>query len=82
MDSLVTTEWLANEMGASDLRIVDATRHLPDARRDAHAEYALGHIPGAVFMDLEELVDTQAPIENTRIMCAISKTTIALAAQW
>lgn len=65
MDSLVTTEWLANEIGACDLRIVDATRHLPDARRDAHAEYALGHIPGAVFMALEELVDTRAPIENT-----------------
>ncbi|MEP7221798.1 MAG: 3-mercaptopyruvate sulfurtransferase [Novosphingobium sp.] len=65
MDSLVTTQWLANEIGASDLRIVDASRHLPDARRDAHAEYALGHIPGAVFMDLEELVDIQAPIENT-----------------
>jgi len=65
MDSLVTTEWLANEMGACDLRIVDASRHLPDAQRDAHAEYAAGHIPGAVFMDLEELVDNQALIENT-----------------
>ena len=25
MDALVTTEWLANELSASDLRIVDAT---------------------------------------------------------
>jgi thiosulfate/3-mercaptopyruvate sulfurtransferase len=65
MESLVSTEWLANEMGASDLRIVDATRHLPDARRDARAEYEAGHIPGAVFMNLEELIDTKAPIENT-----------------
>jgi thiosulfate/3-mercaptopyruvate sulfurtransferase len=65
MDSLVSTEWLAKEMGASDLRIVDATRHLPDARRDAAAEYEAGHIPGAVFMDLAELVDSAAPIENT-----------------
>ena len=65
MDSLVSTEWLANEMGASDLRIVDATRHLPGTGRDAHAEYEAGHIPGAVFMDLADLVDDNAAIDNT-----------------
>jgi len=65
MDSLVSTEWLANEMGASDLRIVDATKFLPDSGRDAHAEYEAGHIPGAVFMDLAELVDANSPVENT-----------------
>ena len=65
MDSLVSTDWLANEMGASDLRIVDASKHLPDANRDARAEYEAAHIPGAVFMDLGDLVDTAAPVENT-----------------
>lgn len=65
MDSLVSAEWLANEMGASDLRIVDCTKHLPAAGRDASAEYEAGHIPGAVFMDLGELVDPAAPVENT-----------------
>lgn len=65
MESLVTCEWLAGEMGASDLRIVDASKHLPDTGRDAKAEYEAGHIPGAVFMDLGELVDTSALIENT-----------------
>ncbi len=65
MDSLVTAEWLANEMGASDLRIVDATRHLPEAGRDALAEYQTAHIPGAVFMNLAELVDNAAAVENT-----------------
>jgi len=65
MESLVSTEWLANEMGASDLRIVDATVHLPDTGRDAAAEYQSGHIPGAVFMNLAGLMDAAAPIENT-----------------
>lgn len=61
MDSLVTTEWLAGEMGANDLRVVDATYFaaLPGAApRDAAAEYEAAHIPGAVFMDLAELRDT------------------------
>jgi thiosulfate/3-mercaptopyruvate sulfurtransferase len=64
MDSLVSTEWLANEMGASDLRIVDCTKHLPGTGRDPQAEYEAGHIPGAVFMDLSDLVDTSSPVEN------------------
>ena len=65
MDSLVSTEWLAAEFGACDLRIVDASKHLPEAGRDARAEYEDGHIPGAVFMDLSALVDPAAPVENT-----------------
>lgn len=64
MDSLVTTEWLANEMGASDLRIVDASWHLPAAGRNGLDEYLAGHIPGAVFMDLADLVDTGSPVDN------------------
>lgn len=65
MDSLVTTEWLAQEMEACDLRIVDASRHMADTGRNASAEYETAHIPGAVFMDLGELVDLNAPVENT-----------------
>jgi thiosulfate/3-mercaptopyruvate sulfurtransferase len=65
VDSLVSTEWLAREMGAGDLRIVDASWHLPDTGRDATAEYKAAHIPRAVFMNLGELVDANAPIDNT-----------------
>lgn len=64
MELLVTTDWLANELGASDLRIVDATKFMPDAGRDPAAEYEAGHIPGAVFMDLSDLTDTGNPVEN------------------
>ena len=62
MESLVSTEWLANEMGACDLRIVDASNHLPTAGRDARAEYLAGHIPGALFMDLASLTDTHSEV--------------------
>jgi thiosulfate/3-mercaptopyruvate sulfurtransferase len=65
MDSLVTTEWLAGEIETSDLRIVDASWHLPDAKRDAAGEYSAGHIPGAVFLNLGDLVDSAAPFDNT-----------------
>lgn len=65
MDSLVTTEWLAAELGASDLRVADATLLDPALGRDARAEYEAGHIPGAVFLDLAELRDTASPLPNT-----------------
>lgn len=64
MDALVTTEWLEKELGASDLRIVDATKLGADLGRNAREEYEAGHIPGAVFMDLDELVDGNSDIEN------------------
>ena len=62
MDALVTTEWLANELGASDLRIVDATYVDAATARDAAAEYEAAHIPGAVFMNLGELRDTDSDL--------------------
>jgi thiosulfate/3-mercaptopyruvate sulfurtransferase len=64
MELLVTTEWLARELGASDLRVVDATWFLPDAGRNPAAEYEGGHIPGAVFMDLAEIADTGTTLPN------------------
>jgi len=65
MESLVTTDWLAAELGASDLRVLDASAFLPEHGRDALAEYTAGHIPGAVFMDLDNLVDTSSAYANT-----------------
>lgn len=65
MELLVTTDWLAKEHGASDLRIVDATSFLPDAGRDAASEYESGHVPGAIFMDLAELADANSSLPNT-----------------
>lgn len=64
MESLVTTDWLEKELGASDLRIVDATKLPADLGRDARVEYESWHVPGATFMDLAELVDSANPIEN------------------
>jgi 3-mercaptopyruvate sulfurtransferase SseA len=55
MNALVTTTWLAGELGASDLRIVDGTWHMPQLKRDARGEFAEAHIPGAVFFDIDRI---------------------------
>ena len=61
MEGLVTTEWLEGELGAADLRIVDSTWCLPADGRDPRAEYEAEHIPGAVFLDLDDVSDTSNP---------------------
>jgi thiosulfate/3-mercaptopyruvate sulfurtransferase len=64
MESLVSTGWLEGELGAADLRVVDATLFLPGEPRNARAEYEAEHIPGAVFLDLEEVADAANPVPH------------------
>ena len=62
MDRLVSTEWLAAELGRDDLVVVDASMHLPDVPRDAGSEFIEAHVPGAVFLDLASFTDTASPV--------------------
>lgn len=55
--SLVTTEWLATQLGEPDIAVVDGSFYLPAMKRDAAAEYLSGHIPGAVFFDIDAIAD-------------------------
>ncbi|OGK99231.1 MAG: 3-mercaptopyruvate sulfurtransferase [Candidatus Rokubacteria bacterium RIFCSPLOWO2_02_FULL_73_56] len=64
MDALVTTRWLAERLGRRDVRVVDGTWHMPQLRRDARAEFAGAHIPGAVFFDIDEIADTASPLPH------------------
>ncbi len=64
MDALVSTEWLAGELGASDLRIVDATLVLPGDGRAPRKEFEAAHIPGAVFFDIDDISDTNSPLPH------------------
>ena len=61
MESLVSTEWLAERLGQPDLRIVDASWHMPATGRSGADDYAQAHIPGAVFLDIDALSDTSNP---------------------
>ncbi len=62
MLSLVTTTWLADQSGSADLVLLDASLHLPAAERDPEAEFTAGHIPGARFLGLSSLTDTQSTV--------------------
>ncbi|MCL4711596.1 MAG: 3-mercaptopyruvate sulfurtransferase [Pseudorhodoplanes sp.] len=55
--SLVSTQWLAEHLDAPDIVVVDGSYYLPTQKRNAREEYLAGHIPGAVFFDVDEVAD-------------------------
>ena len=63
-EALVSTEWLAEHLGSPDVRVVDATWYLPSQGRDAKAEYAAAHIPGAVYFDIDDIADDSSPLPH------------------
>jgi thiosulfate/3-mercaptopyruvate sulfurtransferase len=52
---LISTDDLAAQLNAPDLKIVDASWHLDG--RDARADFGQARIPGAVFFDLDAVSD-------------------------
>ncbi|MEM1341029.1 MAG: sulfurtransferase, partial [Pseudomonadota bacterium] len=62
--SLVSTQWLETHLSDPDLRIFDASFHMPDADRDARSEYEAGHIPGARFFDIDEIADQRSALPH------------------
>jgi thiosulfate/3-mercaptopyruvate sulfurtransferase len=60
---LVTTDWLAGELARPDLVILDTSWYLPVTGRSGFEEYKAGHIPGALYFDLDRAsrTDTELP---------------------
>jgi thiosulfate/3-mercaptopyruvate sulfurtransferase len=56
-DPLVSTAWLGERLGSEDVRIVDASWFMPGEARTGAEAYAAGHIPGAVFFDIDAISD-------------------------
>ena len=54
---LKSTEWLAEHLRDRDVVVVDASFPTVMQKRDVHAEYRSGHIPGAVFFDIDAIAD-------------------------
>jgi len=63
-EMLVSTHRLADHLNDPDMRILDASWYLPDMGRDAKAEYAAAHIPGARFYDLDAQSDSVSDLPH------------------
>ena len=63
-DPLVSTAWLAEHLDAPDVRVVDASWHMPAAQRRPAEEFLACHIPGAVFFDIDEISDDSTDLPH------------------
>ena len=63
-EALVSSEWLAAHLNDPKVRVVDATYHLPTAKRDPRAEYNAEHIPGAAFFDVDGISDPSVDLPH------------------
>jgi thiosulfate/3-mercaptopyruvate sulfurtransferase len=57
MDSLVSTEWLAQHLGEPNLTVIDSSWFMPASGRSGRDEYLQAHIPGARFLDIDAVSD-------------------------
>jgi len=64
LPAVVTTEWLASTLGRPGLRVLDGSWYLPGSGRDPAKEYSAGHIPGALFFDLDATSDRSVPLPH------------------
>jgi thiosulfate/3-mercaptopyruvate sulfurtransferase len=64
MQPLVSTEWLAPQLGAADLKVFDASWYMPAEQRDAQGLYRAAHIPTAQFFDIDQIADTESSLPH------------------
>lgn len=60
--ALISAAELAERLGEPGLRILDASWHLDG--RDARADFEAGHIPGALFFDLDASSDAHSSLPH------------------
>ena len=61
---LVSTGWLAAHSAEPRLVILDTSWYLPSSGRNAAEEFVGGHLPGAVFFDLDAGSDRTSPLPH------------------
>lgn len=64
MDNLVSTEWLAAELGKPDLLVFDCSTYLPGEAGNKHDGFRAAHIPGARLFDIDQIADPDTDLPH------------------
>jgi thiosulfate/3-mercaptopyruvate sulfurtransferase len=64
MDNVVSTEWLAGELGKPDLVVLDCTTYLPNEPGNAQDGFRAAHIPGARLFDIDAFGDPETDLPH------------------
>lgn len=60
----VTADWLSRHLDDPNVAIVDGSWHMPATARSGWTEYLVGHIPRAVFFDVDAIADTASSLPH------------------
>jgi thiosulfate/3-mercaptopyruvate sulfurtransferase len=63
-DPLVSTEWLAAHLNDANVKLLDATFKLPGVLPLPKDDYLAGHIPRAVYFDVDAVSDHANPLPH------------------
>src|SRR6185312_1050818 len=63
-DPLVSTEWLGTHLGDANVKVLDATFKLPGVLPLPRDDYLAGHLPGAVYFDVDAISDHSNPLPH------------------
>ncbi|MFG1301336.1 sulfurtransferase [Xanthobacter sp. V3C-3] len=61
---LVSTEWLAEHLGAADLKVLDCTWLHASTNMDGRTQYRGRHLPGSVHFDIDNVADKTSPLPH------------------
>jgi len=64
MEMLVSTEWLAGELGKPDLVVFDCSTFLPNEPGDKHDAFRAARIPGARIFDIDRIADDETDLPH------------------
>lgn len=62
--SLLSTAWVWDNIDNPEVKIIDASWHMPDSGRNALQEYKAGHIKNTVFFDIDLVVDKNSSLPH------------------
>ncbi len=63
-NTLVSTQWLKANQQDPNVRILDASWHMPSDGRDASNEFVNGHILNARFFDIDDISDHRSTLPH------------------
>ena len=64
MKIFVETSWLNENLYKSNIKIIDSSWYLPNEKRNCYNEYLKEHIPGSLFIDIDNISDEKSKLPH------------------
>ena len=64
MKKLIETDWLKKNLKNKEIKVIAATWHMPSSELNAFEIFKEKHIPGSIYIDLEEISDPNSELPH------------------